>query len=110
MGGYWALWLATQKPDLIRAVTIFYSTGEGDFTKSKAAFQGHFAESDPYEPDAGVRELQKTLSDARRPVTFYTYPATGHWFVEKDRPDAYNAQAAELAWERTVAFLREQLG
>jgi carboxymethylenebutenolidase len=109
LGGYWALWLAAQKPDVVRAVTIFYSTGEGAFQQSKAAFQGHFAESDPYEPEAGVRELERNLRSADRPTTFYTYPGTGHWFFENDRPDAYNAQAAQLAWERTIAFLHEQL-
>ena len=57
MGGYWALWLAAQKPDQVRAVTVFYSTGEGDFAQSNAAFQGHFAAQDPYEPEAGVKTL-----------------------------------------------------
>ena len=109
LGGYWALWLAAQQPEVIRAVTIFYSTGEGDFQQSRAAFLGHFAEKDPYEPEAGVQELEKTLKDANRPTTFYTYPGTGHWFFEKDRQDAYNAQAAQLAWDRTIAFLRDQL-
>jgi carboxymethylenebutenolidase len=109
-GGYWALWLASQKPEAVRAVTIFYSTGEGDFQRSKAAFLGHFAETDPFEPEAGVKALEKSLRGANRPTTFYTYPGTGHWFFEKDRQDAYRAQAAQLAWERTIAFLHNQLG
>ncbi len=108
-GGYWALWLASQRPEAVRAATIFYSTGEGDFQQSRAAFLGHFAEADPFEPEAGVKQLEKTLKDASRPTTFYTYPGTGHWFFEKDRQDAFNAQAAQLAWERTLAFLHEQL-
>jgi len=29
--------------------------------------------------------------------------------MEADRPDAYNGLAAQLAWERTSAFLREHL-
>lgn len=109
-GGSWALWLAAQQPEAIRAVTIFYSDGEGDFTRSKAAFLGHFAETDPYEPPEAIAEVEKNLKSANRPVTFYTYPGTGHWFFEQDRPDSYNPQAAELAWERTLAFLRVQLG
>ena len=34
-GGFWALWLAQKKPELIRAVTLFYGTngGGGDFTE-----------------------------------------------------------------------------
>ncbi len=109
MGGYWALWLATKKPEAVRAVTIFYSTGEGDFQYSKAAFLGHFAETDPYETASGIAEMEQKLKGANRPTTFYTYPGTGHWFFENDRPDAYNPGAAQLAWERTVEFLHRNL-
>jgi carboxymethylenebutenolidase len=111
MGAYWALWLAQQKPELIRAVTIFYGTngGEGDFQQSKAAFLGHFAERDPYETPEAIRELEKILKSANRPTTFYTYPGVGHWFFEKDRQDAYDAQTAQLAWKRTIDFLHQQL-
>ena len=111
MGAYWALWSAQQKPDWIQAVTLFYGTngGGGDFQQSKAAFLGHFAETDPYETEDVIQALEENLTGAHRPTTFYTYPGIGHWFFEKDRPDAYNAQAAQLAWERTIAFLHRQL-
>jgi len=111
MGAPWALWLAQQEPDLFRAVTLFYGTngGDGDFTSSKATFLGHFAEKDPYETADVVQAMKKILMDAGRATTFYTYPGVGHWFFEKDRPDAYNAEAAQLAWDRTIAFLHEHL-
>ncbi len=111
MGAYWALWLAQQKPEWFRAVVLFYGSngGGGDFQQSKAAYLGHFAETDPYETEEGIQALEKNLRGANRPVSFYTYPGTGHWFFEKDRPDAYNPQAAQLAWERTNAFLHQQL-
>ncbi len=110
-GGFWALWLARRDPELVKAVTLFYATdgGIGAYDQSQAAFLGHFAETDPYEPSSGVETLEKTLTDASRPTTFYTYPGTGHWFFEKDRLDAYDPQAAQLAWERTIAFLHERL-
>jgi carboxymethylenebutenolidase len=108
-GAFWALWLAQQQPALFRAVTLFYGTNEGDFQQSQAAYLGHFAETDPNEPQAAVEALEQRLKDAQRPTTFYTYPGTGHWFFEADRPDAYNAPAAQLAWDRTAAFLHEQL-
>jgi carboxymethylenebutenolidase len=110
-GGYWALWLAQKEPEWVRAVALFYGTngGDGDFQQSKAAYLGHFAETDPYESAALVQELEKNLRGADRPVTFHTYPGTGHWFFEQDRPDAYHAQSAQLAWDRTIAFLHDQL-
>lgn len=112
LGAYWALWIAQKKPEMIRAVTLFYGTngGGGDFDRSKAAYLGHFAEKDPYETEDGIKELEKNLKGANRPTTFYTYPGTGHWFFEKDRPDAYHSQAAQLAWDRTKVFLHDQLG
>ncbi len=111
MGAYWSLWLAQKKPELIKAVVLYYGTngGGGDFRQSQAGFQGHFAENDPYETEAGIQELEKNLKGANRPVAFYTYPGTGHWFFEHDHPDAYNAQAAQLSWDRMIAFLHHQL-
>lgn len=108
-GAFWALWLSKAKADLFRAVTVFYGTGADDFSSSKSAYQGHFAENDPFEPLENVTELEGLLKAANRTVDFNVYPGTGHWFFEEDRMDAFDPQAAELAWERTVRFLRTQL-
>lgn len=107
-GAYWARWLAQERPELIRAVTIFYSNG-WNIRPSNAAYLCHFAETDPYITKEGIKELEQGLKSFDRPTAFYTYPGTGHWFMETDRPDAYNGQAAQLAWERTIAFLHEHL-
>jgi carboxymethylenebutenolidase len=111
MGAYWALWLAQQKPELFRAVVLFYGSdaGSGNYQRSRAAFLGHFAENDPYETVSGIQTLENNLKAAQRPATFYTYPGTSHWFFENDRPDAYHAQAAQLAWDRTLSFLDETI-
>ncbi|GAB4408525.1 MAG: hypothetical protein Fur0044_01850 [Anaerolineae bacterium] len=105
LGAYYALDLAAADPEHIRSVVIFYGSGDGDFSTSRAAYLGHFAENDPYEPPANVNELEESLRRAGRPVTFYRYPGTGHWFFEPDRTEAYNQAAATLAWERTLTFL-----
>ena len=106
LGAYYALELAASNPEYIRSVVLFYGTGGGDFSNSRAAYLGHFAGNDPYEPPANVDELEASLQSAGRQVTFHRYPGTGHWFFEPDRPQAYNPQAASLAWERTLAFLK----
>jgi dienelactone hydrolase len=41
--------------------------------------------------------------------TDHINPGTGHWLVEPNHPDAYNAAAAALVWERTLAFLKARL-
>lgn len=106
LGAFYALDLSARLPDSIRSVVVFYGTGPADFSKAKAAYLGHFAGDDPYEPPSNVAELEADIKQAGRPVTFYTYPGTGHWFFEPDRADAYNEAAAALAWERTLAFLK----
>ncbi|HEU5170142.1 MAG TPA: dienelactone hydrolase family protein [Gemmatimonadales bacterium] len=105
----YALMLAADAPDRVRAVVIFYGMGPGDHARSKAAYLGHFAETDEFVPEAVVEELETALRAAGRPVTFHQYKGTGHWFFEPDRPDAYQRRAAELAWGRTIAFLRGTL-
>jgi carboxymethylenebutenolidase len=105
LGAYYALDVSTTDSEDVRRVVIFYGTGRGDFSRSKAAYLGHFAQNDPYESAADVAALEEALKNAKRPVTFHHYPGTGHWFFEPDRPQAYNETAAQLAWERTLAFL-----
>jgi carboxymethylenebutenolidase len=108
MGAAWGLLISTTRPEEVRAAVIFYGNGEGDFARARAAYLGHFAPGDPWEPDEGIEELEQRLRGAGREATFHHYPDTSHWFFEENRPE-YNPEAAQLAWERTLAFLREQL-
>ncbi len=108
MGGYYTLGLACQKPRQIAAAVIFYSTGAGKFDEARAAFLGNFAEDDEFEPADDVRQLEERIRQAGKTVTFHTYPGTKHWFFEPDRPE-YDPASAQLAWERTAAFLKHEL-
>jgi carboxymethylenebutenolidase len=106
LGGYWGLWLAEQKPSLVTATIVFYGSRNGDYSTSQSAFQFHLAEADEYVASSGVKKLEKSLDAADKVATFYTYPGTSHWFFESDRTEAYNSQAAQLAWNRSVEFLK----
>jgi carboxymethylenebutenolidase len=106
LGAYFALDLSVTAPEHIRSVVIFYGTRPGDYSSSKAAYLGHFAETDEFEPQSDVDALEASLRRAGRPVNFYQYSGTGHWFFEPDRLQAFNQAAASLAWDRTLAFLR----
>jgi carboxymethylenebutenolidase len=109
MGAYFALVLSARIPENIRSVVVYYGTGPVDFTGSKASYLGHFAEKDEFEPLSNIEELAAGLRKANRPVSFYTYPGTGHWFSEPDRLLAYHPSATAQAWERTLSFLQKTL-
>jgi carboxymethylenebutenolidase len=109
MGAAWALWLSSFAPQDVAAVVTFYGTDEFDPSESQAAYLGHYADVDEYEPAEGVRRLEALLKASGRETCFYSYPGTQHWFFEKDRPLAYNPAAANLAWKRTIKFLNKNL-
>ena len=104
-----SIWLAHEQPDWVRSVVLFYGLGWANQTNTQASYLGHFAENDPYEDDDYRDEFEQKLKENGRPATFHIYPNTSHWFFEPSRHDAYNPEAAKLAWERTLAYLRETL-
>lgn len=106
LGAFFALDLSITHPQLVHSVVVFYGTHPGDYTPSQAAYLGHFAEADEFEPQSEVDNLEAALRAASRPLQFHYYSGTGHWFFEPDRPQAYNQPAADLAWDRTLAFLQ----
>ncbi len=108
MGASMALWLAARLPDAIGAVVSFYGAQSIDFDEATARFQGHFAEDDHLvsEEDRVVTESFIRLGENQ--TEFHLYPGTRHWFFEPG--DSYDPAAAELAWERTLDFLRRTIG
>jgi carboxymethylenebutenolidase len=110
LGGSYALDMSIRLAEEIAAVVTIYATYPGlDYRDAQAAYLCHFAEDDPFNSAEEVAEMERALQAAGRPATFYTYPGTTHWFFDSDRPDAYDAAAAALALERTVAFLDAEL-
>ena len=107
-GAHWAIWSPTQR-DRVVATVLYYGTTGDNLDASTAPVLGHFAEDDPFESADWVAEFESILRSAGRDVEFHRYPNTGHWFAEPSR-DAYRPEAADLAFERTVAFLRARLG
>ncbi len=108
MGAAWAAELASAAAADIPAVVVFYGAADADFTQARAAYLGHFAEDDQWEPIDGVRQMDADLRAAGRDVTFHFYSGVHHWFFEINRPE-YNPEAAELAWQRTIEFLQKHL-
>lgn len=109
-GASWGLWLAARSPQEVCATVAFYGTQTIDFVEAQSAFQGHFAEFDALVTEDEIVELEAHLHLAGRPVEFFRYPGTAHWFFEADRELAHDPAAADLAWQRTLQFLDDHVG
>lgn len=105
-GAYCALHVSNSQPSIIKGVVVYYGTGESDFSKSKSSYLGHFAEKDKFEDNQSIKRMETALKKYDRPVTVYTYPGTGHWFAEPSVKSAYQRKAAEMAWKRTIVYLK----
>ncbi|MGH9266009.1 MAG: dienelactone hydrolase family protein [Acidimicrobiales bacterium] len=114
MGGGLALWLATLRPDAVRAVVPFYSLApsgaEPDWSALTASVEGHYAEQDELAGHEAVAAFEEHLRDLGKDVRVFTYPGTGHAFFNDTRPEVYDDEAARQAWVRTLEFLRAKLG
>lgn len=106
MGAAWSLVASEAHPQDIRKTVLFYgSYSDLQFSKARAQVLGHFAEVDEWEPAEEVNKMENNMRSAGLNPAFHKYQNTSHWFFEEDRPE-FNAEAAELAWTRTLEFLR----
>lgn len=110
-GGGWSYQMA--KNDLGVAASVMYYgrfSAHDDLSHMKADIIGHFGEEDASIKVDDVREFQATLKTQGGDHEVYIYPNAGHAFANEDNVEAYNEEASELAWTRTMAFLEEHLG
>ncbi len=114
MGGGLALWVATLRPDAVRAAVPFYGIApdgaEPDWSALTAAVEGHFAEHDDRASPEAVAALEERLTELGKEVRVFSYPGTSHAFFNDTRPEVYDEDAARQAWVRTLEFLRAKLG
>jgi carboxymethylenebutenolidase len=114
LGGGLALWLATLRPDAVRAVVPFYGlappNAQPDWPALTAAVEGHYAEHDDQGGPEAVAAFEERLRDLGKDVRIFTYPHAGHAFFDDTRPDVHHEEASRQAWVRTLEFLRAKLG
>ncbi len=108
-GGAMTNQVAVNSPELDAAVPYYgRQPSAEDVAKIKAPVMAHYAENDAG-INAGIEAFEKALKDNGIEYHFFTYPGTGHAFNNDTNPQRYNAEAAKLAWERTVGFFKEKL-
>jgi carboxymethylenebutenolidase len=110
LGTLFTVNLARSRPEDVGAIILFYGLGDGEFSSIKPPIQGHFAETDEWDAGPGdVKKVEMQLAEKRRVYEFYTYQGTTHWFLEEDVIKAYHQPSAELAFRRTITFLKSHL-
>jgi carboxymethylenebutenolidase len=67
-----------------------------------------FGARDSTIPPEHVERFRRLLDQGAKHVEIVSYPDAGHGFFNDTRP-AYRAEETRNAWQRTLAFLREQL-
>jgi carboxymethylenebutenolidase len=79
----------------------------GDVRTIRTPLQLHLAERDQSFTPEAARALLAKLKEGNVPHEAYWYDA-GHAFFNEKGPN-YNAEAAKLAWDRTVSFFEKHL-
>ena len=101
--------LAVLSPDLKAAVAYYgVQPPAAQVPKIQAALLLHYAGLDQ-RVNAGIAAYEQVLKAAHKHFTIYIYPNVNHAF-NNDTSSRYDKAAAALAWSRTIAFLKEELG
>lgn len=108
-GGAMANQVAVHSPDLVAAVPYYGAAPAAeDVPKIKASLLLHYAGIDE-RINAGIPAFEAALKAATKDYKLYMYEGAQHAFNNDMAPTRYNKDAAQLAWQRTIAFLKEKL-
>ncbi|MCJ7832896.1 MAG: dienelactone hydrolase family protein [Deltaproteobacteria bacterium] len=108
-GGGMANQLAVHSPD-VSAVVPYYGRQPApeDVPKIKASLVLHYAGVDQW-INGGISAFEEALKKASVDYKIYIYDGVQHGFNNDTDTARYNKEAAQLAWQRTIAFFKEKL-
>ena len=107
-GGAMANQVAVNSPDVSAAVPYYgRQPADEDVPKIKAPLLLHYAGLDEG-INKGIAGYEAALKKASIDYKIYMYDGTQHAF-NNDTGARYNKEAAQLAWGRTISFLKEKL-
>jgi carboxymethylenebutenolidase len=107
-GGWISNMMAVKVPTLSAAVPFYGGQPSAEDTaKIKAPLLLQFAELDT-RVNAGWPAYETALKENNKEYEAYIYPGVNHGFHNNTTP-RYDEKAATLAWERTIAFFKENL-
>jgi carboxymethylenebutenolidase len=101
--------MAVNSPDLKAGVAYYGNQPKEGVDKIKAKLMLHYAGLDE-RIGAGIADYEAALKAAGVDYQLFMYDNVNHAFNNDTSEARYNKEAADLAWSRTVAFLKEALG
>lgn len=103
--------LAVNAPELSAGVAYYGAQpkDEADIARIKAALMLHYAGKDE-RINAGIDAYKAALEKAGKEFQVFVYDGAQHAFNNDTSEARYDKAAADLAWGRTVAFLKDKLG
>jgi len=108
-GGGMTNQVAVHSPEL-KAAVPYYGTvpADEDVPKIKASMLCHYGGEDQ-RINAGIPGFEAALKKAGIDYQIHVYEGAQHAFNNDTNPSRYHKEAAELAWERTIAFFKDKL-
>lgn len=111
-GGSWSLQTALLFPDQLDATVIYYGgqlvTDPAVLRSLQVPILGLFGALDTNPPVETVRAFESALTALGKSVEVHIYEEANHAFANPSGT-RYNAEAAEDAWTKAIAFLNEHL-
>jgi len=102
--------LAVNEPNLNAGVAYYGGQPKAeDVPKINAAMMLHYGGLDE-RINAGIQAYEAALKQAGKTYEIYVYEGANHAFNNDTNAARYDKDAADLAWSRTVGFLKKYLG
>jgi carboxymethylenebutenolidase len=102
--------LAVAEPDLDAGVAYYGAQAPAaDVPRIRAPLLLHYGGIDP-RINAGIPAYEAALKAAGKTYEIHVYEGANHAFNNDTSPERYDKAAADLAWSRTVAWLRRYSG
>jgi carboxymethylenebutenolidase len=111
MGGGYSLQLAIHEPRLAACVVNYGAlpTDPQELQQIGAPVLGNFGALDRGITPADVHAFEKTMNNLNKRVDVKVYDGAGHAFENSTNTAGYRPEAAQDAWNRSLAFLNKAL-
>ena len=109
-GGTYAFALAADEPKLAACLPYYGQPPQAaEIPKIQAPILAFYGDKDERLMET-LPELKEGMAAAGKNFEAVVYPETGHAFFNDTNPMTYKAEAAQDAWQKSLAFLKQHIG